>query len=192
MEFLVLGNNLERDCPAYRGTYRSSPYFLDDLSEDHPANQAFLVYVHAGSTLRTVDDLTIAQRLVAEYSRLDPPQHFEVVALLRGRISDTDDTFLGYDLSSGFHLSLLSRGLNIPANQKVWTENDSLRVLLPLARLVGSYFRPKLNANLLFDTYEDASFCLECMMALQKLHPNLWEGDEAVFDVVALERVMNS
>ncbi len=101
-----------------------------------------------------------------------------------------DAEFLGYDLSCGFHFSLLAQGLEVSEEQKSsWAEDSKLRILLPLVQLIAAHFVPKLNANTLFDSCQDAEFCLKCMMALQKLYPNLWEGDKAVFEIVGLYKV---
>jgi hypothetical protein len=69
--------------------------------------------------------------------------------------------------------------------------NQDLRLetLQPLLRLVREHFQPLLNANGLFADGATAEFCLACMMALQRVRPNLWENDDVVFDVVGLSLI---
>ncbi len=95
--------------------------------------------------------------------------------------------FLGYDLSNGLHFSLLTQGLSLSKEQQArWSDDEKLSVLFPLFRLIETHFAPRLNAHLLFDAYEDTKRCLECMLSLQTLYPNLWESDTACFEIVAL------
>jgi hypothetical protein len=177
-----------QDHRIYRGTDRMSPYYVDGLYEDHPVNQAFFWYCEEGEELGVVHDLTRARKLVQLYRALDVPQCFEIVQVVdwidgvRG-----SGELRGYDLSAGYNYSLLEWHLEIDRDQNSGVDHDErLEVLQPLLRLVKEHFQPLLNANGLFADGDSAAFCLVCMMALQRMRPNLWENDEVVFDVVGL------
>jgi hypothetical protein len=58
-----------------------------------------------------------------------------------------------------------------------------IHILKPLLRLTTEHFKPKLNANGLFDDEATARYCLEVMMAMQKLSPNLWEDEKFIFEI---------
>ena len=150
--------------------------------------QAFFEYLKARDELSVVSDLAKAQKLVDIYSQLEPPQYYEVVEVSEGPNEPiSKGEFLGFDLSCALHFSLLSWGLNLcrePSTEL--PENDMLQVINPLICLVERYFKPQLNGNLLFNRYDTANFCLECMMTLQRIRPNLWESDTAKFEIVGL------
>lgn len=65
-----------------------------------------------------------------------------------------------------------------------------LWVLQPLLHLTKHFFQPRLDRSGLFDGYDTARFCLECMLTMQHFRPMLWENEEERFDVVGIWRVL--
>lgn len=187
MDLLILGPPTRAVSPRYCGTYRTVPHYVAGISEDHPANQAFFWYcsIYPSSTIR---DLSKAQALVEAYCRLQSPQRFEIVEVTTGnRPPVARGRLLGFDLSASYHFSLLSWGLHLdPGPLDNPAPEDRLHVLKPLFRLIEAHFRPQLNTSGLFNDYETASLCLDCMMALQQIRPNLWENEAVMFEVVGL------
>lgn len=190
MDLLILSQSTNSKSPAYRGTYRDVPHYVEGLGDDHEVNRAFFWYVGEGGERGVIHDLQRAQQLVEAYSRLQPPKYFEIVEITKGSYPPTTKgEFLGFDLSTG-HYSLLSWGLEIDHKPSDHLPiDDPLWILQPLLRLAKEYFQPRLNLNGLFDDYETANFCLNCMMALQKLRPGLWENEGVNFGVFGLQRV---
>ncbi len=191
MNLLILELEMTTQDRAYRGTYRASPSYCEELDADHEANQAFFWYCYEGDDPDIVHDLTKARELVAIYRRLDPPQRFEIVEVVVGNGSPTlDGQFLGFDVSADYYYSLLSWGLEIAKELSPDLVDEPARQILdPLLKLTQAFFQPQLNMNGLFDDYETARFCLECMLALQEIQPGLWENEEVAFEVVGLWKV---
>ena len=191
MKLRILEDVTKNKNSMYRGTDRTAPFYNDKLDENHKVNQAFLWYCAEGGEFGIVSDLTKAEDLVNLYYQLTPPQYFEVVELTeKNQPPVTKGVFLGFDLSAGFNYSLLSWKLEfdqyIPAGLP---ENDLFFTLKPLLYLIKDFFQPKLNENGLFNDYDTAAFCLECMMTLQKLRPGLWENEDIEFEIVGLWKV---
>jgi hypothetical protein len=65
-------------------------------------------------------------------------------------------------------------------------DDAMLRLLQPIFILLKEHFQPRLNENGLLAEYAAAKLCLDCMMALQQLRPDLWENESIVFDVVGV------
>jgi len=149
-------------------------------------------YWGAIDELLMVGELAVCRRLVDAYASVEPPRQFEIVEITVDNLQPEAPVteFLGFDLACGYHISLLSHGLDLcgPIDE-TWQEDELLFDLLPLIRLIEAHFQPQLNANCLFDDYQVACFCLEAMMAVQKVRPNLWEGGHCVFEVLGIWRV---
>lgn len=192
MNLLILGCGACTESPVYRGTDRSVPHYVTGLSDDHPANKAFLWYIAEGGEDGIVHDLAKAQELVEAYRNLQPPQYFEVVEItVRNQPPITHSQLLGFDLSTGYE-SLLTTGLEIVKKPPEGTlVNDPLLIIWPLLKLIKQYFQTKLNANGLFNDYTTAQFCLDCMLALQTIRPNLWENEQVKFEVYGLWEVLD-
>lgn len=121
-----------------------------------------------------IHDVAKAVRFAGLWNLQDPQRHFEIVEVT------TDNTqprvgkcLLGFDLSAGFNNSFLSWGL----------QQFEFRAELPaeiqeLDELISRHYAPQLNGQGLFQTYEIAAQCLRSMKALQRLSPNLYEGDD--------------
>ncbi len=187
MDILILGFGTPKASPAYRGTCRATPHHVDSLGEDHPVNQAFLWYCEEGGEFGLVHDLAKARELVREYKKLQTPHHFEIIEVSSQRHYQSTRTFLGFDLSAGYNYSLLYWGLDLGNVKPSEPIADEKYVLIqPLLRLTQEFFQKRLNSNGMFDNYEDASFCLSCMMALQRIYPGLWENEKVTFEVVGL------
>jgi hypothetical protein len=188
MNLRILKCASTEDHPIYRGTDRMTPYYVDEVDQDHPVNQAFFWSIEEGGDLGIVHDLHTARELVQLYRKIEPPQCFEIV-----QVVDQNDTLedsaelLGFDIAAGFNYSLLGWHLEIDREPKPeWEHDQTLKTIQPLLKLVKAYFQPRLNVNGLFSDWSTAFFCLDCMMALQRVRPNLWENDDVVFDVVGL------
>lgn len=186
MDLIIRGERLglSASIGSYRGTYRAEPSYCEDLGEDHPVNQICRWHMEEGGQIGVVHDLKKAQQLVTLYRNLRPPQKYDLLEVIRGEVPPAG-TLLGYDLSSMLHYSLLSWGLRLVECSSI-TDVATRKVVGPIAELIERFFRPRLNPNGLFDDYATAKFCLDTMMALQAVHPNLWEDDKANFEIVGL------
>lgn len=192
-----VGKGIDEERPIYRGTYRDRPYYCDQLGEDHEVNKAFFWFIesgreHADSDLDFVSDLSKATSLVLAYNCYSGKEFDLVEAIIGDEKPLAGEEFLGYDLSRGFFNSLLWYGLDICYRQTAgWdsAREDLLRLIQPLVCLVERYFKPKLNANGLFDDYSTARWCLECMTSIQTICPDWFESGENNYEVVGLHRV---
>lgn len=191
VELLILGDGTKADSPKYRGVDRSTPYYVDGLHDDAPVNQAFLRYVEDSGQSGIIHDLDFAKELVKLYASLSPPQHFEIIeATMMNHPPKCGREFLGFDLSAGYHYSLLSWGLEIDRPSISGMHSDAeLLSIEPLLKLVKSTFQSMLNDNGLFESTESSIYCLECLIALQNCRPQLFEDPSVVFQVVGLWRV---
>lgn len=194
MDLLILGGNEvvfgAKGNPHYKGTMRDNPSYVESLPELHPVNQSFRWFTQNYHITPVVHDYDKARQLVDRYRQLMPPQEFEIVEVsMNGNPSSLNGLFLGYDLSSGCCESLLWWGLNITLEHPE-EKQDKVRCLGPLFKLVQIYFQPKLNNHGLFADFQIASFCLDCMMALEKDSPNLWEKGN--YHVVGLYKIYPS
>jgi hypothetical protein len=168
---------------AYRGVDRPAPHAASE-DPDSPAQEAFLAYVASVSQDLSFEDLELANRLVDEYRRLDPPRHLEIVAV--GDLNDHHlaGSFYGYDIVSGTY-SLLSWGLDLGRDSvRELANDDPYRDLAPLLRVIGAHFREALNRHGLFGEREAAQACREVLMAAQRLRPGLWSSPDDEFTVV--------
>lgn len=192
MKLLILGlpRNIHTEAPIYRGVERMTPYYCEELDEEHEVNRAFIWYCSAGGEEGVVYDLVKAKALVQAYRQLSPPQYFEIVSVRE--LHDIPDreapsAFLGFDLCAGYSYSLLSWGLEFDRTPPDdMSQDDAFRILQPLLRLIRSFFQQQLNINGLFSDFSIANYCLECMMAVQKIRPGIWENEDIEFKVVGL------
>ena len=184
MKFLALKEPVIYGNPTYRGTERIDPYYVSSLDIEHPVNQAFLRYASRVG-IYDLDDIDELQNVIKLYDQLIPPEHYEFVEITEADESPKICTnLLGFDLVHLFHQSLLSSGMHFSEKHPRTTDLDKLAY--PLLCLIESFFQPQLNNFGLFTTLHDAEFCLECMMAVQALRPNLWEAEEDRFRVVGI------
>ena len=189
MSFYMLKQPINHMQKVYRGTARNTPLYKN-FEESHPINQAFYHFLdiaNAGLQIRD-SELDKARQLVKHYAQLEPPQYYDLVETVEGQATPTasNSRLLGYDLALGLN-SLLETGLNIsPPNLDKIQPDDPFRVIIPLLRLIQYTFQPQLNEYGLFDRYETAAFCLECMSALQKIHSNLFEDPSVIFQVTGI------
>jgi hypothetical protein len=169
--------------PSYRGTFRAVPTYCDALRADHEINRLFIDwYLVEGGELGVVHDLPKARRFAELWNQQMGEPCYEVVEVVVGRMPPVNKgELVGFDLSVGFHYSLLWQGLRRPPG---WVLPQSIDVLL---HLMERYFVSQLNKSGLFQTFEMAAFCLRVMTALQGLHPNLFEvGDLSEFQVFGI------
>ena len=167
---------------GYRGVYRGEPYHVDAVAEDHPVNRAFF---DLADRFRPVsgflDDLDFARHVVALYAACNPPQSSEIIEVTNGGEKPlAGGALLGFDLADQFNYSLLFYGLHFCEPPRVTAPTDDLR---PLLCLIEKQFSPHLNANGLFGDEHIAQECLDCMLALQKFRPGLWEAEVSRFEV---------
>jgi hypothetical protein len=176
-QLLILSTDPPSEDPRYRGVQRRDPFFMHHYPQDHPTNQLFLVYMNKIYNTSTLDDLHLGRELVRVYA--EEGYSFELV-----NVSKTDGDalaghFIGYDVITNMRHSFLVNGL------KYYPEQRGL-VIDPLIDLMYQYFVPRLNEYLLFADRKTADLFLRCATALQKLIPNLWEGDEVLDSFMVL------
>jgi len=189
MKLLIFEKPNSNRKQVYRGTDRFGPSPIDHLSEHHPANQAYVWYAQYGEEI-ALDNLDKSVELIREYARLDPAQNLELleIAYPNEPFETSEHTFIGYDLSAFLNFSLLSWGLKIDEEDPSpnTPKDDIYWDIFPLIKLTYNHFRPLLNSYGLFNDYKVADECLTCLMALQKIRPNLWENEDFIFEVVKL------
>ncbi len=191
----TVGRGLFQEESAYRGTYRDRPYYCETLADDHEVNQAFFWFIRhndGAAEPEVVRDLKKALHLVNVYKE-HAGQEFEIIELVTGiEQPQAGKQFLGYDLSRESFNSLLWYGLEVCYRSTGgWDSEreDILKLLQPLVCLIEHHFKPKLNANGLFNDYATAKACLDCMSAIQTICPDWFESGENTFEVVGLYRV---
>jgi hypothetical protein len=164
--------------PSYRGTYRAHPTYCDALPNDHEINQLFFWFLEDGGELGLVHDLAKASRYVELLNQNPLPgyKQFEIVEVTSpDSPQQAGGRLLGFDLSAGYNSSLLWWGL------EPQLEPNAVRE--PIGELVDlayRYYAPRLGPCGLFQTPEIASQCLRSMDALQRLSPNLYEGEDLI------------
>lgn len=191
MDLMILKFEPNQNPPMYRGMDRATPTYYAGGNEEHPANQLFFWYLQQGGQSGVIHDIEHAAKLLEAYSKLDPPQYFEVIEITTHNKPPTlGGELLGFDLASGSY-SLLGWGLEIDRKLPLtMPQTDLYRVIFPLLTLVKEYFQPRLNQNGLFREYATATFCLECMIALQTIRPGLWEDSHTEFQVVGIWKII--
>lgn len=189
MPLLILGKKIINSRTNYSGIYRESPSYDEHLPETHPANLVFLRYLDAVDDALFLHDEETARNLVVALNNVNERSKFELIKFDYGQRNELDyGDFWGYDISAG-HYSLLSWGLHLINADDSASTVVSTSPVQCLLKLIEAHFYPKLNSHGLFDIFEDAVFCLECMMAIQELAPNLWENEEVIFKVVRIHKL---
>jgi hypothetical protein len=168
--------------PEYRGIAREFPCYAFEAEKNHPANQAYFLYLELRDNDGFLHDITGAREIVKAYEGLTPPESYEIIEVTENKESpeSVENLFLGYDLAYGgdsLVAAIISqyRELNEPSRIKGFP-----RYVLLFDRLIAEHFKPKLNKYLLFDSYETAEFCLECMMSIFELEPQFYEPGEYI------------
>ena len=191
MELLILGKPFAGFSESYRGTYRNPPHYHDDVPSDHRVNQLFLWYCAEGGELGVVHTLNKASEFVKALREPKFAEAYELIAITKGQSSPINDgEFLGFDVSASYYYSLLSWGLDfdhIMSNSSL--ADASITILKPILKLLSAHFGVQLNDYGLFQQREVAEFCMECMLALQHIHPGLWENEQVAFEVVGVWRL---
>ncbi|HVF98635.1 MAG TPA: hypothetical protein VND68_02245 [Chloroflexia bacterium] len=189
--------------PHYRGTYRESPYSDRRFGKDHPVTHAYNLYLYDGGRRDGSDaeDFGIVTnvetaRTVCKVFRELNGQHYDIVELTADDASPSvGGEFLGFDVSYKFGHSMLWQGINMcPADGisrdfkgEDWEKVET--IIAPLACLIDEHFRPQLNLDGLFDSYETAQRFLDCMNAIHKLHPEWCADMSGGYEVVGLYKV---
>ena len=188
-KYLILGNNKVDGYDKYKGTYRTTPYYVDNECEDSEVNQHFFWYVDEIEQFGFLSNLEKTKKMVELYNKLASPIKFDLVRITESRHETRiEEEFLGFDLCDRYHYSLLSWNLDI--GLKKYKNDKILKMIEPLINLVREYFKPVLNRYGLFDDIETAQFCLDCMMSLQDIRPGLWENEDFKFEVTGLSRII--
>lgn len=186
LDLLILGKPYEYCSSIYRGTDRYQPYYVESLPADHLANQLFDWYSQGAYEDGAVHDLDTARRLVEVHKTVNPLESMEIVEVTSNDHPPiVGSKLLGYDISAGYRYSLLETGLREVATADLG-DDPVLRLLQPLMILLKLHFQSLLNKNGLLPDHAAAKLCLDCMMALQQLRPNLWENESVIFDSVGV------
>lgn len=190
MKLVILGPGFPLYSQKYRGIVRETPGPLDDLPE--PVSSVYWQYIEQLSENSYIENIDFAKKLVSIYNSLNPPQSFEIIEITHIKEDPKCNPveLLGFDIACAYSISILSWGLEIDniSSNSPYEELDIK--LLPLYRLVKHYFQPLLNQNGLFDNSSLASECLEVLMSLQAIRPNLWEDENCSFQVWGLWKVL--
>lgn len=168
----------------YRGVYRDEPTYCDALPADHEINNLFVNwYIEEAGESGIVHDLDKAVRYTGLCNKHFPGRFFEVIAVTEGDSPPkVGGRFLGFDLSQGGASSILQGG-----HQSWIIERQPKRPADVLWKVMRLYFGPRLNEFGLFQRIEDASLCLDSMVALQGYSPGYFEGgDLNVFHVMGV------
>jgi hypothetical protein len=218
MRLLLRSTSPAKYAPRYRGTDRDSmlsaplpryPYF-DEIREiwdeyrehtsgTHPNIEQTEDLLRLGwVSPDVVRDLGEARWLVQAF-RERVGQDLEVIEVTRGKAEpEVGGEFLGYDLSVGYDTSILSGGLDMEgidnSDPRIPGDPYNNSLVSSLFKLLGKYFRPLLNAHGLFDSYEDAVFCLRCSSAIPYVSPESFDqqetrGREPHYEVLGIFRV---
>ena len=183
--FALLEKPKATDRNIYRGIYRCGPSYEDSLSENHPINRAWNIYVSDyGQELPSEE---IALELAKEFQRYG--KTFDIVKITNVN-SQPDELLLdsfGFDIAQTYWYSLLSWGLHW--NGEVDAGTAPLRSLL---KLIEAHFLPLLNENGLFSSWIDANFFLDVVESISVLCPGTWEtpGNDK-FDIIEVLSIIN-
>lgn len=190
MKLALLGKNLPYRATDYRGLDRDTPNYINELPENHPINEMFWEFADRKGAYSLLDDLEYARLVVSQYSRLNPPIKFDIVELtdIDEQPQTSDHEFMGFDIACAYRISTLAEKLETDwiLDKPIRTEQDQL--IIPFYRVIGHYFAPLLNQNGLFTNLEDAKFCFEAQMAIQKIRPGFYE--ECEFKIIGLWKVI--
>jgi hypothetical protein len=150
----------------------------------------FFKYVASGDAFGRIVDLELAKQVVDTYAHYLPSEQFEVLRVGNNETDAQKDGFMGFDIVSGFNLSYLYNELDIctPLKTDLVEPRRLYNQADPLICLLESFFRSKLNRYSLFSDFATASFCLECVMALDVAFPNIWDNPKT-YSVIGLSLV---
>jgi hypothetical protein len=196
MDLLILKKSLgsgQEALSTYRGTERTHPTPFAKLPESHVANQLFYWFVDEGGPRGVVHDLKKAKQLVELLNLFGDAVFYEIVQVGTERqVTPGKGGFLGFDVSAGFNNSMVrrlllqERGGEFPAKAPAADQ-----AVCQLAKLQKQFFTPKLNDHRLFQSYDEAEFCLRTARALNTLRPGWIEGtDLAEYEVTSLYKVL--
>ena len=186
---LILGSPYPYSDSSFRGIDRRCPTIPHQLDENNPLHQAFLW--RANRPDLTVQELAEARNLSRLLAEQNPPEHYELIELTeKNSQPSVGNELLGFDLAIDLNHSLLSFGLEYNLRQEGL--DSAHQALIPLLQLVTRFFRPQLNTHGLFDEYAPAEFCLDCLLSLQKLVPNIFDSWEGNYRVVGVWRIPDS
>ncbi len=172
----------------YLGTARWEPTHIEK-PEAGEVNNLWNWYIYSiteDGTLR-LSDLDKAKNLVNEYRKWGEEYQIIEVASFANELQIGQ--FIGYDLSYGVGLSLLSWGLTFYNRLEKDPKKDKTR---PITLLIERYFQPLLNDNGLFNDLETVKFLHEVLCAFQQFEPNAFESHLEEFKPIALGLIRDS
>lgn len=194
MNLFLLGEPRYNLGSTYKGTARYTPCFNIEFDENHPTNIAIHKYMEATQENNVFHDLSKAREYVEIFRNLNPPELYDIIEITGNKCpsENHDSIFLGYDLS--YHLgggdsliTALDYDCSIDSKQQLSLEKYHDPNIIVIHNLIVRYFRPKLNSNFLFDDYNDAMFCLKCMLAILNISPKFYEPAE--YKVVSIYKI---
>lgn len=154
----------------YRGAYRLSPNFIEALSTDHPANQAYYRYSDERVSSPYVSDLSSVRQLVDLYGEFAPSQPLEALELVAGtRESTIPSQLLGYDVvTKNLSWSFLANGMLNELSRIDLEMSASERLDMAIIATTSNYIRPRLNQNWLLHSFDEALISAECLNVLRE------------------------
>ena len=161
--------------PRYRGVWRDQPTYCNTLPADHEVNKLFVDwYLVEGGESGIVHDLHRAVYYATLCNKHFPGQFFEIVEVPNGDAPpEVGRRFLGYDLLSHGAASVMHGG------HQSWTAQINIKSPADILwRIMRLYLEPRLNEFRLFQRIDDASLCLDSMIALQEYEPAYFEGGD--------------
>lgn len=190
--YLLLGEPVAGSSnPAYRGTYRPGPTYIDGLPVASPINQLWMQ-----ETAMMIGDcfgMEEARRIQTVYA--EAGFYFDIVIVMEKDCVPPDDNnlqFMGYDISHPSGYSLLSWGLNFDKPAPEFFHQRENPIHQPLLLLLQKYFRPLLNNYRLLPVAEEADFFLSVASAMTEGFGAVWESKEyGAFSVVKMYMVRN-
>ncbi len=189
--YLLLGEPVSgSSSPAYRGTYRPTPTYINELPVESPINQLWMqeteLMIGDGFT-----NLNEAKRVQAIYAESGYYFDLVIIGAREWDASPEDDfQFIGYDISHISGYSLLSWDLIFDKPALEFFHQRDAPSYQPLLLLIQQYFHPQLNDYCLFHTVHVADFFLDVTQALTKGFGAVWESVEyGGFSVVKLYMV---
>jgi hypothetical protein len=186
MNLLVLGPPLP-DCvnPAYRGTHRHHPAYVESVGQDHPANMALQSYLNASGELGVVQDIGLARKLVESFAQIGQ-RTFEIVQVSEpDRSGSREACMLGLDVCAHCNYSALAtfRYLRSPSSVAGPKPGDS-----SVLSVIGQHFYARTNQHVLFSSVSDAADFLTCVREINTLMPQSMENPE-VIDALEIVKV---
>jgi hypothetical protein len=162
---------------SYRGTFRDHPpYPVDGYDLSHVLNQAIYKILPERNDFSDIKQGKEILDIIR--SHIQSEQYELIGCSVDEKYPATDHIFLGYDVSIACGPSILWEALS----QYVELINEEAPLMYspysevkPLFDLYEHYFRDQLNEFGLFADYGQAKWFLDCVMAINKICPNMFD-----------------